>query len=55
MDRVDFHLSSEKKDFLLSLQGNLSEHLRRAVDEYIDKIKMQSVSASKSKRGDLHE
>lgn len=52
MERVDFNLSSDKKTFLETLPGNLSEHLRRAVDEYIAKINLQNVSSSRSKVGE---
>lgn len=55
MKRVDFLLDEIKIKFLSSLSGTLSEHLRRAIDDYIEKKKALNVSASKSKKvGDLN-
>ena len=39
-------------DFLKRHGLNVSEHVRRAVDKYIDEIKNEKVSGSKSKVGD---
>lgn len=50
MHRVNFFISSESMYFLDALPGTLSEHLRRAVDDYIIKIKGTKVSESVSKK-----
>ena len=48
MRRVDLYLSQEQVDFLKNLPGTISEHIRKAVDEYIDKLHVVSASASAS-------
>ena len=56
MIRKDVYLTSEQASFLESQDLSLSEHIRRAIDDYIDKLKALKVSASKSKRGgDINE
>jgi len=52
--RFNLLLTEEQANFLGKLPGTASEHVRRAIDEYIEKIKAKSVSESKSKRGDVH-
>jgi hypothetical protein len=37
-------------EYLDSLPGSLSEHIRRAIDEYIEKMKSPRASISPSKR-----
>ena len=49
MERVNFFLSPEKVSFLKSLPGTMTEHIRRAIDEYIDRLKGSEASASQSK------
>lgn len=45
-------MTQEQIDFLEGLEGlNTSEHIRRAVDEYIEKKKGQSVSATPTGKG----
>lgn len=50
MRRFDFLIDEQQIEFLESLSGNVAEHLRRAIDDYIEKQKDLKVSASKSKR-----
>ncbi len=55
MKRVDFYIEDRKIEFLKKLPGTLSEHLRRATDDYVEKKKNINVSSSSSKKGsDLH-
>jgi len=50
MIRKNFWFTNEQIDFLESLKTlNLTEHIRRAVDDYIKKIKSEDISASQSK------
>lgn len=42
--------SEEQKDKLESLSGNISEHIRRAIDEYLERRKEFQVSVSLSKK-----
>lgn len=42
-------------DFILKLPGIFSEHVRRAVDQYISKLMAEDASApSLSKKGEKH-
>ena len=50
MERVNFLLDKQTFQFLKSLSGTVSEHIRRAIDEYIAKLRATNVSASESKR-----
>lgn len=50
MIRKHFYLDQEQIDFLKSLPGTVSEHIRQAINDY--KEKRINVSASESKRGD---
>ncbi len=50
MERVDFNLGKAQRNFLENLPGTLSEHIRRAIDEYIDRLRFSNVSSSQSKR-----
>ncbi len=52
MERVDFLLEKAYKKFLEGLPGTLSDHLRRAVDEYIKRLKSDKTSASLSQEKD---
>ena len=54
MDRVDFNLGKDQRLFLENLPGTLSEHIRRAIDEYIERIKANNVSSSVSRGSDKH-
>ena len=51
MERKSYFLNKKQILFLKNLQGTASEHVRRALDDYEEKLKGQSV-ASKSKRGE---
>lgn len=50
MKRIDAYIHEAQFFFLTTLPGTLSEHIRRALDDYMDKVKALKVSASKSKR-----
>lgn len=51
MVRKNFYISLEQDNFLANLDElNTSEHIRRAIDEYIKRIKAQDVSSSSSER-----
>jgi len=53
MVRRNLYLTEEQVTFLESLENiTLSEHIRRAVDTYIQELKGLNVSASESKRGE---
>jgi hypothetical protein len=49
MIRKDFYLTNDQFRFLHKLEGNVSEHLRRAIDKYINDIRKLEVSQSPSK------
>ena len=49
MLRKDIWLTNEQVRFLRKLEGNTTEHIRRAIDEYIGKMKDLQVSKSPSK------
>ena len=50
---VSFYLRmrEDQNSFLHSLKGSIAEHIRRAIDDYIDKMRNLNVSSSKSKKG----
>jgi len=48
MIRKNFWLTNDQFRFLRKLEGNVSEHVRRAVDEYITKLKIERLNVSKS-------
>lgn len=50
MIRKASYFRKEQLEFLKTVPGNFADHLRRALDEYIEKLKGQKVSASASKR-----
>lgn len=50
MQRVNFFLDLRSIVFLRKLPGTLSEHLRKAVREYIDKFRVNNASGSASTR-----
>ncbi len=52
MRRFNFFLDEERIDFLEKLPGTISEHIRRAIDEFIEREKTKGISASKSKGRD---
>jgi len=49
MLRKDLYLTNSQVRFLRKLEGNMTEHIRRAIDRYIDEIKMLKVAKSPSK------
>jgi ribosomal protein L18E len=50
MIRKNFYLSNNQYRFLRDLNDiSISEHIRRAIDEYIDKKRSRKVSVSISK------
>jgi len=51
MIRCDFMLTPEQYSFLEALEGTKSEHMRRAIDDYIEKVKGTSASGSPSMKG----
>ena len=52
MIRKNFYLTREQNDFLKKTnQLSVSEHIRRAIDEYILKIRTSDVSMSLSPGG----
>jgi len=48
MKRINVFLDIKQLKFLESQSGTISEHIRRAVEDYIKAIQLKSVSASKS-------
>ena len=51
MIRKDIWLTNEQVRFLRKLEGNTTEHIRRAIDIYIESKKMLKVSTSPSTYG----
>ena len=49
MIRKNFWLSNDQVRFLRKLEGTMTEHIRRAIDEYIERMKDLQVSKSPSK------
>jgi hypothetical protein len=54
MKRIDFFLDDNQSTFLATLPGTVSEHLRRAVDEYVERKQSSKVSGSLSNKGVNH-
>ena len=50
MRRINVFLYEKQIAFLVGLSGTISEHIRRAIDEYIQNLKALNASASQSKR-----
>jgi len=48
MIRKNFWLTNDQFRFLRKLEGNVSEHVRRAIDEYITKLKIDLLNVSRS-------
>ena len=56
MKRIHIFLEKTQLDFIKKLPGKSSEHIRRALDEYIYRLQGTDVSASRSsKGGDLND
>lgn len=51
MKRTNVFLEEEQIEFLRKLPGKVSEHIRRALDEYIYRLKGTDTSTSRSKKG----
>lgn len=51
MVRIDLNITKEQLGFLVRMGGTMSEHIRRAIDDYIVKIKGQNASTSPSQKG----
>ena len=49
MIRVHFYIEEFKLKILKNLKGKTSEHIRRAIDEYIEELEKNRYSASQSK------
>lgn len=49
MKRIDVYIYEAQFDSLTSIPGTLSENIRKAIDDYIQKLKALKVSASQSK------
>ena len=50
MIRKHFYISQEELDYLKKLPGTVSDHIRRAISEYIEDIQKQKYSASQSRK-----
>jgi hypothetical protein len=50
MVRRTFNFTEKQINFLKKLPGTISEHIRRALDEYIDRMMGQNASFSQSKK-----
>ena len=50
MQRINVFLEIKHIAFLKDLPGTLSEHVRRAIDDYTDSLKVQKSSGSQSKK-----
>ena len=53
MKRFEFYIDEDDFKFLEKLTGNVSEHIRQALRHYIDTIKGDKVSESKSVRKEV--
>jgi predicted component of type VI protein secretion system len=54
MDRINIYIDKKQGEYLekLSQDGvTLSEHIRRAIDEYIERLESLKVTISPSKHG----
>lgn len=54
MVRKNFYITREQEKFLQDIPGNISEHIRRALDAYIEKLRSRAdatTSPSKSTKG----
>jgi hypothetical protein len=50
MKSVDFYMDEDDYKFLEKLTGNVSEHIRQALRHYIDTLRGNKVSESKSQK-----
>ena len=51
MRRIDVYIHENQYNFLTIQSGTISEIIRRAIDDYIEKTRTLKVSASTSKKG----
>lgn len=51
MERINLFIGVTQLSFLQDLSGHVSEHIRKAIDEYIVKLKNQNATTSPSKKG----
>ena len=52
MIRKNFYLTKEQNDFLKNKKSlTVSEHIRRAIDEYIEKMRSSTAVTSPSAKG----
>ena len=49
--RKDLYLDEESLIYLKIFPGDFSGHIRRAIDDYIEKIKKDGVSVSPTEKG----
>ena len=53
--RKDFKWRKDQKEFIESLPGSDSEHIRRSIDDYIEKVRSRAdATTSPSKKGGLY-
>jgi hypothetical protein len=52
MHRINFFIDKGQLEYLENIPLSVSEHIRRAIDEYIQRDRNLNVSSSQSKRGD---
>lgn len=55
LKQYHFYINVEQLDFLSNLPGTTSEHIRRAIDEYMVKIKKEQLQVSTSPSDDRKE
>lgn len=48
MVRKEFYIEEDQIEFLSTLPGTVSEHIRIAIDEYIDRKKREKLQVSES-------
>ena len=48
MLRKNIWLTNDQVRFLRKLEGNMTEHIRRALDKYINELKIEQLGVSKS-------
>jgi len=51
MVRFPVYLPEKELQYLKELSGTVSQHIRQAIEDYVDKQKVLRASASVSKRG----
>lgn len=54
MRKRNFFLTNAQDAFLRSLDGSVSEHIRRAVDEYIERKRNVPITISPSRHGTIY-